>query len=519
MNGISTALAFFTLAVPVTFLVAAIATRLAPARMRRHATAFSIAAFIFAVVAAALAGLFTGESPTGLSPAIISWVMLVLVSFIAVIVSRYSQQYMAGEASLGRYYKNLHLTLAAVTFTVISDHLLMLLAGWVAISLCLHKLLMFYPHRPRAALAAHKKFLFARLAELSLLTAALLLYVQHGTWYVSDIAASYQSGALGLYDQAAAVLIALTALIKCAQLPVHGWLMQVVEAPTPVSALLHAGIINLGGFLLILFAPLIAQSAAAHWLILVVAGVTTVLAGLIMMTRVSIKLRLAWSTSAQMGLMLIECALGLYALALLHLVAHSCYKAYAFLNAGSAVEAHLFDKLAGLEKPASLRYWLTAATFALALVAVPALLFTPSGPFSPWLLMAVALTLILGQSRSNQRFTGWVSVSGLALFVVFAYSLQKMAASWLVPQALAPVSVVADVWVSALVGLLLAGYLLLRYAPEGRVGRYLWHGLYAGLYLDEWATRITLAIWPVKLPKREQPKHPPHPLVSREFTP
>ncbi|WP_350609572.1 proton-conducting transporter membrane subunit, partial [Pseudoalteromonas sp. 41-MNA-CIBAN-0057] len=86
------------------------------------------------------------------------------------------------------------------------------------------------------------------------------------------------------------------ALIKCAQLPMHGWLIKVVEVPTPVSALLHAGVINLGGFLLILFAPLFIQAAAAQWLILIIAGLTTVISALIMTTRISVKVRLAWST-------------------------------------------------------------------------------------------------------------------------------------------------------------------------------------------------------------------------------
>jgi NAD(P)H-quinone oxidoreductase subunit 5 len=139
---------------------------------------------------------------------------------------------------------------------------------------------------------------------------------------------------LSRLEQLAALLIASAAMVKCAQFPMHGWLIQVVEAPTPVSALLHAGVINLGGFLL-LMAPLMRHADLANWLLLIVAGLTCVAAALITMTRVSVKVLLAWSTVAQMGLMLVECALGQYGLALLHLVAHSCYKAYAFLAAGS----------------------------------------------------------------------------------------------------------------------------------------------------------------------------------------
>ena len=116
---------------------------------------------------------------------------------------------------------------------------------------------------------------------------------------------------MGVAETVAAILLAITALIKCAQLPLHGWLIQVVEAPTPISALLHAGIINLGGFLLLSFAPLIAFSVDAQWVLLIIAGLSTLISALVMMTRISIKVKLAWSTCAQMGLMLIECALGL----------------------------------------------------------------------------------------------------------------------------------------------------------------------------------------------------------------
>ncbi|WP_264836966.1 proton-conducting transporter transmembrane domain-containing protein, partial [Klebsiella oxytoca] len=122
-----------------------------------------------------------------------------------------------------------------------------------------------------------------------------------------------------------------------AVLPVHGWLIQVMEAPTPVSALLHAGVVNLGGFVLIRFAPLLEQAGIARALLLVFGLGTAVLAGMVMLTRISIKVRLAWSTVAQMGFMLLECGLGLYTLAALHLVGHSLYKAHVFLSASTVV--------------------------------------------------------------------------------------------------------------------------------------------------------------------------------------
>src|SRR5699024_5748449 len=130
---------------------------------------------------------------------------------------------------------------------------------------------------------------------------------------------------------------ALAVIIRTALLPVHGWITQVMEAPTPVSALLHAGVVNLGGYVLIFFAPLIAQSPAARLFLLIFGLGSATLGGITMLTRVSIKVHLAWSTLGQMGFMLIECSLGLYSLAALHLLGHSLYKAHNFLAASSAV--------------------------------------------------------------------------------------------------------------------------------------------------------------------------------------
>src|SRR5690606_30356724 len=158
-----------------------------------------------------------------------------------------------------------------------------------------------------------------RIGESSVLVAALLLWHVHGTFHIDQLLTAVRdAGSLSMNEQLAAVLLAFAALIKCAQMPLHGWLIQVVEAPTPVSALLHAGVVNLGGYLLILLGPIWFSSGPAVGLLLVVAGVTVVVAALAMAVRVSIKVSLAWSTCAQMGLMLLECALGLHALALLH---------------------------------------------------------------------------------------------------------------------------------------------------------------------------------------------------------
>ncbi len=136
----------------------------------------------------------------------------------------------------------------------------------------------------------------------------------------------------------AAGFLAAAALLKSAQFPVHGWLTEVMETPTPVSALLHAGVINAGGFLLIRFADVMLLAPGVLAVLVMVGGFTALFGGLVMLTQPAVKTSLAWSTVAQMGFMILECGLGLFPLALLHIVAHSLYKTHSFLASGEAVE-------------------------------------------------------------------------------------------------------------------------------------------------------------------------------------
>ncbi|EED33402.1 NADH/ubiquinone/plastoquinone (complex i) [gamma proteobacterium NOR5-3] len=427
--------------------------------------------------------------------------VLTIVSFIGWIVTRFSAHYLSGESGERRFQRWLQLTLGSVTIVVTSNHLGVLIAAWIGISLSLHQLLMFYPERKRAVLAAHKKFLFARLAESCLIAAAALLYLQHGTLYISDILAAYEGSSVTLNagEQIAALLIASAAMVKCAQFPMHGWLIQVVECPTPVSALLHAGIINLGGFLILLMAPLMLHAELANWLLLIVAGLTCVAAALITMTRVSVKVLLAWSTVAQMGLMLVECALGQYGLALLHLVAHSCYKAYAFLSAGGDVEVFLRKQLAPARPPAP---GTLPLLFALALGVIGTLygMGMVTNDASLWLLLALFPLAMLSERNSTRYSASLLMTAGLGLLLIVAYWLQKTVFIHLAPGGATPDAVTA-LWCALLFSALLAAYWILRQRGDSALGRRLYRNLYAGFYLDEWATRATLALWPAKLPQ------------------
>ncbi len=308
------------------------------------------AAFLaFLIAAAAIAGLIAygpGESPVigaygiGLSVRLdaVSAIMLLLVTFIGWIVVRYAGTYLDGEARQGPFTGWLCMTLAAVLFLVAANNLLQLLVAWVATSLFLHRLLLFYPGRAAAQRAARKKFITGRLGDIALAGAAALLLATFGTADIGTILQEARAGGGNGLAVGAASLLALAAILKSAQFPTHGWLTEVMETPTPVSALLHAGVINAGGFLLIRFADVLILAPGVLAALVMIGGFTALYGSLVMLTQPAVKTSLAWSTVAQMGFMIMQCGLALFPLALLHIVAHSLYKAHSFLASGGAIE-------------------------------------------------------------------------------------------------------------------------------------------------------------------------------------
>jgi NAD(P)H-quinone oxidoreductase subunit 5 len=264
--------------------------------------------------------------------------MLVLVTFIGWIVIRYAGTYLDGEARQGPFTGWLCATLAAVLLLVTAGNLLQLVLAWIATSVFLHRLLLFYPGRVSAQRAARKKFITARLGDAALLGAAGFLFAAYDTLDIGAILGEARTGQGGALAVVAAGLLALAACLKSAQFPTHGWLTEVMETPTPVSALLHAGVINGGGFLLVRFADVMLLAPGVLAVLVLVGGFTALFGSLVMLTQPAVKTSLAWSTVAQMGFMVLECGLGLFPLALLHIVAHSLYKAHSFLASGGAVE-------------------------------------------------------------------------------------------------------------------------------------------------------------------------------------
>ncbi|ABD54176.1 proton-conducting transporter membrane subunit [Jannaschia sp. CCS1] len=352
-------IAFLPLVAPVVFVgLAAIAFRgpqMRPTAVLRQVEIGALGVLALAALAALMLILtgpgtspLIGANGLGLSARLdaISGVMLLLVAFVGWVVVRYSATYMDGEARQGPFTGWLCLTLAAVMLLVISGNLLQFALAWIATSLSLHKLLLHYPERVAARRAARKKWITARLGDAAMLAAMILIFITYETGDLATILDAARSGQGSELATWIAAALALAAILKSAQFPMHGWLTEVMETPTPVSALLHAGVINAGGFLLIRFADVMLLSPGVLAVLVMIGGFTALFGGLVMLTQSAVKTSLAWSTVAQMGFMILQCGLALFPLALLHIVAHSMYKAHAFLASGGAV-----DGVAAIRRP------------------------------------------------------------------------------------------------------------------------------------------------------------------------
>ncbi|NVO14161.1 MAG: oxidoreductase [Rhodoplanes sp.] len=305
------------------------------------ALAVSLASAVILVVHGAGTSPLIGAAEIGLSARldVVSIVMMLLVSFVGWIVVRYAATYTDGEERQGAFTGWLAATLGAVLLLVQAGNLVQFAAAWIATSLALHQLLLFYPERVQAQRAARKKFVCARLSDAALLGAVALLVWTYHSADIATILKAASNNSAGAAAAWAAGLIAFAALLKSAQFPTHGWLTEVMETPTPVSALLHAGVVNAGGFLLIRFADVMLNAPGVLAVLVMVGGFTAVFGGAVMLAQPAVKTSLAWSTVAQMGFMTLQCGLALFPLALLHIVAHSLYKAHAFLASGGAVDS------------------------------------------------------------------------------------------------------------------------------------------------------------------------------------
>lgn len=440
-------------------------------------------------------------------------IVFALVAFVGLIVVLYSRNYLDGDQGQARFTKWLCLTLAAVLLLIVSGNLFQFTLAWIATSLGLNKLLLFYPERQAAVLAARKKFLASRLGDLCLILAIVLLYRLFGSLDYAVLFAGAEAlrvgGDIPGAIHAVAALLVVAALLKSAQFPLHGWLTEVMETPTPVSALLHAGVINAGGFLVLRFADLISLSALSMEVMVIVGGLTALFGSVVMLTQTSVKVSLAYSTIAQMGFMMLQCGLGAFAAALLHIIAHSLYKAHAFLSSGSVIDlarASWSPSPGGQPHPARMAM-IVGLVLAGAIVVgtvFGATITAQPGVFALGAVMMLGLAHFITQAF-DERPSLYVLGRTVALAVVVSlvYFGLQLAAEHLLAGSLPPVQPLRgplDLVIVALVVLAFAAVTVFQSVLPGKADAPRWHAIYVhvanGLYVNTLANRLVLRFWP-----------------------
>ncbi|NJN47827.1 MAG: oxidoreductase [Candidatus Competibacteraceae bacterium] len=265
-------------------------------------------------------------------------VMTVLITFVSAIVHSFARRYMDGDSRFGLFFNKLSGVTLLALLTVCADHVILLASAWLGTGLVLASLMGHvntWTEARHAASLARNSFIGGSLC----LAAGLALLVNAtGQWTISDILNQLTIvDALNANHFLAALLLIVAAMIQSAQWPFQRWLIGSMNSPTPVSALMHAGIVNAGGFLLARFASLFTASAELMLIIFAVGAITALLGTAWMLVQTDIKRSLGCSTMGQMGFMVMQCGLGLFTAAIAHLVLHGLFKAALFLGAGSAI--------------------------------------------------------------------------------------------------------------------------------------------------------------------------------------
>ncbi|UOF92384.1 NADH dehydrogenase subunit 5 [Fodinisporobacter ferrooxydans] len=267
----------------------------------------------------------------------LAWLTVLFVLTIGLIVQRYSVRYLLGDRHYRKYFALLTLTTGAVSVAWSSNDLRLLLACWGATLLGLTLLIGLNREWQVARTAAVLSGRLYALSWLVLLTALTWLAQVTGHWQLSLVFAKGGLAHLGSWERTGICLLLIVAVaIPAAQWPFQRWLLDSVVAPTPVSAVMHAGLVNAGGILLTRFAPLF-NGGLSQVFLMVLSGISVLLGTGIILVQVDYKRQLVGSTIAQMGFMLIQCALGAYLAAIIHAVLHGLFKSALFLQAGSAI--------------------------------------------------------------------------------------------------------------------------------------------------------------------------------------
>jgi NADH-quinone oxidoreductase subunit L len=347
-------MALMAYALPLLMLVSALLVRASARHLGESVARISVASS--AVVLAIAFGLFlkqlgadSGQLVSvgfGIFSLYIDWLstlMALLVSGVSLVVHVFSVRYMQDDPGYTRFFVLLDGIVAVILLMVMAGDLLTLLLAWHLVGVFLYFLLNHDTRRPSATRYAFWTLFTHRIGDLPLLAAIALIYHAFGTLTlpaVFEAMAAHPDAKtmLGLpLAETVGVLVLLAAFAKSAQFPLHTWLPYTMDGPTPVSALMHAGIVNSGGFLINRFAPVFVQTEGVLLLAFAVGLITTIMGSLMMLMQSDIKKALGYSTMGQMGYMVMECGLGAFSLAIYHLIAHGVFKATLFLGSGAII--------------------------------------------------------------------------------------------------------------------------------------------------------------------------------------
>jgi len=303
----------------------------------------------------------------------------------------------------------------------------------------------------------------------------------------------------------------LAAILKSAQFPFHGWLLQVMEAPTPVSALMHAGIVYSGAIIVLRTSEFLLAQGSALFLLAIVGLATLVIASLVMLTQTAVKSSLAWSTTGQLGFMLLELGLGLFALALLHLIGHSLYKAHAFLAAGS-IPDQLRQPKPATRRRIGVGTWLVTVAASLILTTALAWALGLQVSAEPALIALVAIValavaqLVLKAAAIGPNAGSIARATVVAALMAGIYFALHEAFVTAFGPALAAIPETLTVAYGLMLALVVVGFLFLAWIQgPGREhfnrsgSKGLFVHLYNGLYVDLMVERASHRLWPHKV--------------------
>jgi NADH-quinone oxidoreductase subunit L len=289
-------------------------------------------------------------------------VMLVVVCFVSLMIQLYSGEFMRDDPRFAWYYAVLNLFTASMLGLVLAPNFIELYVFWELVGLCSYLLIGHWFEKPEAAKAAQKAFIVTRIGDAALFVGIIMFWQATGTTSYEGISEAAQAGFIGgSFFATAVMLVFVGAIGKSAQFPLHVWLPDAMEGPTPVSALIHAAtMVAAGVYLVARTYDIFVQSPAAMLVVAYIGGFTALMAATMALTKKDIKRVIAYSTVSQLGYMMLALGIGAFSAGIFHLYNHAFFKALLFLGAGSIIYAmnsyNIFD-MGGLRRRMPVTFW------------------------------------------------------------------------------------------------------------------------------------------------------------------